>query len=249
MIRNSHVRRTACACAIALAMPLAAQADTITGKTGNQQLAPFDIAKTEIARQGDVVTFSIAVSGKAGTSKPAATGKLAGANVYSYVWPTSLNSSVIGFEKDQGILALAVTSHPDFDDTPAADENGDDDKANDGDLWHSHWVVLGPDDACGKGALKVIDIPEGAKPKLPATWPGLPLLIDSPGFAPELSDTMVTVKVPAASLGDISGLRFDGVTAGLRVNASAHAPLLCVADVFDIASGDLSLPGTVTNGQ
>ena len=36
---------------------------------------------------------------------------------------------------------------------------------------------------------------------------------------------------------------FDGVTAGLQVNANIHAPLLCVTDVFDIASGDLSLPG------
>ena len=33
------------------------------------------------------------------------------------------------------------------------------------------------------------------------------------------------------------------VTAGLRVNASVHAPLLCVVDVFKVASGNLSLPG------
>ncbi len=249
MIRSSHVRRTACACALALFMSIAAQADAITGKAGNQQVAPFDIVKTEVMLKGDVVTFTIAVSDKAGTSKPAATGKLAGADVYSYVWPTSLNSSAVGFEKDQGILALAVTSHPDFDDTPTSDENGDGNKANDGELWHSHWVVLGPDDACGKGALKVIDIPDGAKPKLPATWPGLPLLIDSPNYAPDISAASVTVNVPVSALGNVSAMKFDGVTAGLRVNASAHAPLLCVANVFDIASGDLSLPGTVTNGQ
>lgn len=41
------------------------------------------------------------------------------------------------------------------------------------------------------------------------------------------------------------GIAFDGVTSGLRVNESAHAPLLCVVDVFDVASGDLSLPGKV----
>jgi hypothetical protein len=29
------------------------------------------------------------------------------------------------------------------------------------------------------------------------------------------------------------------------MDASVHAPLLCVADVFDVASGDLSLPGKV----
>lgn len=38
---------------------------------------------------------------------------------------------------------------------------------------------------------------------------------------------------------------FDGVTAGLRVIAGAHAPPLCVVDVFKVASGDLSLPGKV----
>ena len=110
---------------------------------------------------GDELVFRMAVSGEAGKSRPAPSGKLAGATVYSYVWPTSLDSAVIGFAADQGILAFAVTSHPDFDDTPLLDENGDGDKANDGDLWHSHWVVLVPDDACGAGMLKVKDIPEG----------------------------------------------------------------------------------------
>jgi hypothetical protein len=37
----------------------------------------------------------------------------------------------------------------------------------------------------------------------------------------------------------------SGVTAALRVNASVHNPLLCVVDVFKVASGDLSLPGKV----
>jgi hypothetical protein len=37
-----------------------------------------------------------------------------------------------------------------------------------------------------------------------------------------------------------------GVTTGLRVNANVHAPLLCVMDVFNVASGDLSPPGRMT---
>ena len=37
----------------------------------------------------------------------------------------------------------------------------------------------------------------------------------------------------------------DGVTSALRVNEHIHAPLLCVTDIFDIASGDLSLPGVL----
>lgn len=246
MLRSAIRNYTIFAATLMLIAPTTTLADPIDSKSGNINQAEFDIVRTEVLHSGDTVAFRIAVSGKAGDSKPTAIGKLAGSSVYSYVWPTSLNSSAVGFAPDQGILALAVTAHPDFDDTPAADENSDGDKANDGDLWHSHWVVLGPDDACGKGSLKVKDIPDGAQPKLPATWPGLPLLIDSPGFEPDLSDATVTVKIPAATLGDISAMTFDGVTAGLRVNESAHAPLLCVANVFDISSGDLSLPGTPT---
>jgi len=53
------------------------------------------------------------------------------------------------------------------------------------------------------------------------------------------------VRVPFANTSALDAAGFDGVTAGLRVNASAHAPLLCVTDVFDVASGNLSLPGKV----
>ena len=246
MLNTPVLKCAILAAALVTVAPNFTFAEPITAKTGKAANPDFDIVKTEIVLNGTIASFQIAVSGKAGTSKPSVNGKLAGSSVYSYVWPTSLNSSAVGFESDQGILALAVTAHPDFDDTPLADENGDGDKTNDGNLWHSHWVVLGPDDACGKASLKVKDIPEGTKPKLPATWPGLPILIDSPGFEPVVSEKTLTVNIPSAALGDTSKLKFDGVTAGLRVNASTHAPLLCVADVFDIASGDLSLPGTPT---
>ena len=47
----------------------------------------------------------------------------------------------------------------------------------------------------------------------------------------------------ASSSGIVSGAAYDCVTSALRVNANIHPPLLCVTDVFDIASGDLSLPG------
>ncbi|MGL5987880.1 MAG: hypothetical protein ACRCZ5_13580, partial [Burkholderiales bacterium] len=77
--------------------------------------APFDIIHSKVTLEGNVATFHMAVSGKAGKSRPAKTGKLAGSNVFSYVWPTSLDPSEVGFEAKAGILALAVTSHPDFD--------------------------------------------------------------------------------------------------------------------------------------
>ncbi len=206
--------------------------------------ASFDIVRTEVRRENGHVIFRQEVRDAAGAITPAATGALAGSSVYSYVWPTSINSSAVGFEADQGILAFVLTSHPDFDDTPREDENGDGDPNNDGNLWHSHWVVLTQDETCG-GGLKVRDIPEGSTPRVPETWPELPILIDSPGYAPTLSGDVIEVRIPESAITFPESFNYDGVTAALRVNADLHQPLLCVVSVSDVASGDLTLPGIV----
>lgn len=211
------------------------------------KLASFDIVHAKVTTHASIATFHMGVSAEAGANKPSPSGKLAGSNVFSYVWPTSLDSAIVGFEKNAGILALAVTAHADFDDTPLYDENADSDTGNDGDIWHSHWVVLHANEECGEGALGVVDIPEGNKPKLPKTWPGLPILLDSPGWDPVFDGDTVEVKVAFNEIGVVEAARYDGVTAGLRVNQSVHAPLLCVVNVMDVASGDLSLPGTVNH--
>jgi len=217
----------------------------IATKASKAVKAPFDIVHTRISVEGNTVVFHMAVSGKAGAIRPTKSGKLAGSSVFSYVWPTSLDPSVVGFEPKSCVLAFVLPSHPDFDDTPLFDENGDGKLNNDGDVWHSHWVVLQPDDTCGKDALKVVDIPEGTKPHLPKTWPGLPILMDSPGWSPTFKNNTVEVRVPFDDISAVEAGSFDGVTAGLRVNASVHSPLLCVANVFKVASGNLSLPGKV----
>ena len=217
----------------------------IQAKSHRKTMPQFDIVHAKIVTKGNIVTFHMKVSGKAGVSKPTPTGQLAGSKVFSYVWPTTIDSYEVGFEKNTGILALAVTVHPDFDDTPLYDENVDGDTNNDGNVWHSHWVVLSPNDQCGKGALGVVDIVEGTKPRLPKTWPGLPILLDSPGWDPIFNNKIVEVHVPFDDIDIVKIASFDGITAGLRVNQSVHAPLLCVVDVMDIASGDLSLPGKV----
>jgi hypothetical protein len=197
----------------------------------------FDIVKTGISTEGNLAVFSMQVSGKAGKTKPEKSGSTPGARVYSYVWPTSMDTSAVGFESKSGILAFAVTIHPDFNDTPLFE--------NDGAKWHSHWVVLVPDEACGPKALKVKDIAEGTKPKLPKTWPGLPIFIDSPGYVPQFAGATVSVKVPFDDIAAVKSSTFDGVTSGLRVNANLHAPFLCIENVFKVASGNLSLPGKV----
>ena len=81
--------------------------------------------------------------------------------------------------------------------------------------------------------------------KLPATWPGVPLLIDSPEYPTALKGDTVDVTIPLSLIGGIKGASYDGVTAGLKINGNLHSPLLCVDNVFKVASGNLSLPGKV----
>jgi len=204
----------------------------------------FDLLWSQVTAEGKDVIFTSQVVEAAGEAVPNATGDLDGAPVWSYVWPTSLDSSAVGFDAEQGILAMAATVHPDFDDTPLYDEDRDGDNANDGAEWHSHWVVLVEEATCG-GGLTVRDISEGETPLVPATWPDLPILIDSPDLATTFDGASVEVRVPASEIGTPAGFSFDGVTSALRVSTAPENPLLCVETVFDVASGDLSLPGTV----
>ncbi len=221
------------------------QEGAVKSPADTAKVASFDILAAHVHRVGRTATFHMTTNGTAGADRPTAHGQLGGAPVHAYVWPTSLDPATVGFEGKTGILALAATSHPDFDDTPLFDEDGDGDPGNDGTRWHSHWVVLTPTEACGDGALGVRDIPEGETPAMPATWPGLPIFIDSPGYTPLFDGAEVTVNVPFANPEILADASYDGVTSALRVNANIHAPLLCVTDIFDVASGDLSLPGKI----
>lgn len=200
----------------------------------------FDITRAGATTDGRLATFMMEVTGDAGSVVPEATGQLLGARAEAYVWPTRLDPAAVGFGAGTGILALAMTAHPDFDDTPLFDENGDGDPANDGAGWHSHWVVLGQDPGCGAG-LKVLDVSPGVD-ALPPTAPGLPIALDSPGMTPLISGTTVRLTVPVVGAADVA---FDAVTAELQVNTTGAAPLLCVAGVHKIASGDLSFPGRI----
>jgi hypothetical protein len=220
-------------CAGVTASPVLAH--DVTAMPNAKINASFDILSAKAETRENRVTFSMTTRGVAGAEKPKATGKFAGSNVYAYVWPTKVDPEAAGFEKGSGILAAAVTAHPDFDDEPLF--------ANNGAAWHFHWVVLTKDAACGQSGLKVRDIEPGSKPKLPKTWPGAAIFIDSPGYQPRFNSTTVNVTVPFESAEVAQSVAFDGVTTALKVNGNLHAPLLCVSDVFKIGSGDLSLPG------
>ena len=99
----------------------------IAGSLGLQANSNLEIqtAKVEYLKELDLLVFSQKVKGQAGETTAELNGALNGANVLGYVFPTSLKSDDVGFNKTEGIVALALTSHPDFDDTPLWDENND----------------------------------------------------------------------------------------------------------------------------
>lgn len=195
----------------------------------------------------DLLVFDVAVAGEAGATTPDPHGELNGAPVLGYVVPTSLAPPAVGFGDADGIVALAVTSHPDFDDTPLWDENGDGDYTNDGLVWHSHWVIVVPDERVG-GGLAVLEVADTAV--LPMTNPGLPIALDSPGFPVLLDGGTLRVTVPAPRVGGETDFSFDAATVYLEVHPDNPAdPFLGVYDVYGVLSGDLSLPYTVSTSE
>ncbi|TVQ47588.1 MAG: hypothetical protein EA362_06235 [Saprospirales bacterium] len=199
--------------------------------------------------------WEVEVEGLAGNTKPVPAGQLNGAPVLGYVFPTNLSPEVVGFGKAEGILALALTSHPDFDDTPLWDESGDGNYHNDGAIWHPHWVVLNQDDRVEGGfSVKEFD-PQDESVVMPPTNPGMPMYMDSPGFQIITDGNKIRVVVPDYRIRFNTDLKFDVVTCFMMVNTgdgegdSSHGngdmPMLGVYKVYGVASGDLSLPYSV----
>jgi hypothetical protein len=190
--------------------------------------------------------FTIETKGMAGNSVPKAIGKMDGAPVLGYVFPTTLKSTDVGFGEAEGIVALALTSHPDFDDTPLWDENADQNYVNDGVIWHPHWVVLTKDSRVAGGlAVKQFD-PKNENVTLPPTNPGMPMYMDSPGFSVITKGNSIKVIVPAYLIKHKTQFNFDAVTAYMEVNATnSKYPMLGVYSVYSVASGNLSSPYTV----
>jgi len=194
----------------------------------------------------DQIIMTMTVKGTAGNTRPIPVGSEDGAPVMGYVFPTSLSSSDVGFGTTSGIVAMALTSHPDFDDTPLWDENNDENYLNDGLVWHAHWVLL-TEDLRVDGKLSVKEFNDGDQTVvLPKTNPGMPMYMDSPGFQVVTSNKTIKVIFPITAVKNKTNFSFDGVTAFMKVNTSNSAlPLLGVYKVYNVASGNLSLPYTV----
>lgn len=205
----------------------------------------FKITETTVAHDTDLhlLVFTISVQGEAGKSVPNKAGQMDGAPVLGYVFPTNLSSEDVGFSKTKGIVALALTSHPDFDDTPLWDENNNTIMDDDGIVWHPHWVVLNEDKRVG-GRLAVKQFDKADKTvKLPPTNPGMPMYMDSPGFPVITKGSTIKVVVPLYRMNNRTDFNFDGVAAYMQVNTSKEdLPMLGVYNVYSVASGDLSLP-------
>ncbi len=98
-------------CALALAAlisttPIAVHAHDVTAKSDPKVPSAFDITRATATTDGRLATFTMEVTGTAGSQKPKKVGKLAGSKVDAYVWPTKLDPAVVGFAKASGIPLL-----------------------------------------------------------------------------------------------------------------------------------------------
>lgn len=236
--------------AAAAAAPAAAETDRASYKGPD-----FDLTAAIVTYlpELDLLVFEQRVAGVAGRTTAKPRGQLDGAPVLGYVFPTTLKPQQVGFSATEGTLALAVASHPDFDDTPLWDENNDGNYGNDGVRWHTHWVVLVKDDRV-PGGLSVKEFRKADAVVLPPTNPGMEMYMDSPGFSVLTRGDTLKVLVPAQRVSGAKDFRFDAVTAHMEVSAPAGGhtdgskkPMLGVYAVFEVLSGDLSLPYAVTS--
>lgn len=220
-------------------------------KCGNYNNDDFQIKSVSVKHSADIAAtiWEITVKGTAGKTTPIPAGQLNGAPVLGYVFPTTLKPTDVGFGDTKGIVALALTSHPDFDDTPLWDENTDRNFANDGIIWHPHWVILTEDKRVEGGlAVKQFD-PKDTSVILPPTNPGMPMYMDSPGFQVITKGNTIKVVVPDYRMNNKTDFSYDGVAAYMQVNTGGEGghgggdkPMLGVYKVYSVASGDLSLP-------
>jgi len=219
-----------------------------TAQKGPYDNDDFQITGVEVSGKKDlgITLWEINVKGMAGRTVPRPAGQMDGAPVLGYVFPTSLKTTDVGFGATGGIVALALTSHPDFDDTPLWDENNDARYDNDGVIWHPHWVVL-VEDSRVEGGLSVKEFKKADQTVvLPPTNPGMPMYMDSPGFPVTAREQTIRVVVPNYRINNQSGFKYDGVAVFMKVNRSnGDLPMLGVYQVYSVASGDLSLPYTV----
>ncbi|WP_461099149.1 hypothetical protein [Spirosoma luteolum] len=218
--------------------------------------ADFTIRAASITHNSalDMLIFEMQVDGMAGRTVPKGVGRMDGAPVLAYVFPTTLKPDDVGFSSTEGIVAMGLTSHPDMDDTPLWDENNDGIFDNDGVVWHPHWVVLTKDSRVPGGLSVKAFKPEDKAVRLPKTAPGVPMYFDSPGYNVVTRGKTIRMGVPLYRVNNRTDFNYDAVSCYMEMSmgtdhtsheASAGKPMLGVYAVYTVLSGTLSLPYTV----
>lgn len=204
-----------------------AASDTSGGSVADPALSlqSFDVRYDAAV---DALIFELEVDGDAGAFAPEPAGSVDGAPVTGYVFPTTLAPATVGFTDVEGTLVLAVTSHPDFDDTPLWDEDGNRAYDDDGVVYHAHWAVLVEDDRAPAG-LAVAQAPDPAV--LPPSAP-MPMYLDSPGFTIVEDGHHLRVVVPFDRVRRTEAFDVGALTAQMRVNVIDGAPLLSVESIL-----------------
>lgn len=242
-------------CSILLPLLLAlTHSDSIAQKPGEKyNNADFKLKAAGVAYESriDALVFEVTVEGQAGKTTPAPVGSMSGAPVLGYVFPTTLKSQDVGFSPTEGIVAMALTAHPDMDDTPLWDEDADGKYDNDGVIWHAHWVVLTKDERV-PGGLSVKEFKSGDKTvALPKTAPGMPMYFDSPGFNVIREGQSMRVLIPSFRVRHQKDFKFDAVACYMQMShgeghhGGKSEPVLGVYNVYGVLSGNLSLPYSV----
>ena len=66
--------------------------------------------------------------------------------------------------------------------------------------------------------------------------------MDSPGFSIVFKGNTLKVLVPSQRMNHKRDFNYDGVTAYMEVDPAEDTPMLGVYKVYEVLSGDLSLP-------
>ncbi len=161
-----------------------------------------------------------------------------------YLFPTTLSPTDIGFGNVSGTVALAIMSHPDYDDTPLWDENRDSDYHNDGAEYHTHWVILRNDQLTVRRSFRGKNIVPLTAPRRGNNLGSAPIMyLDSPGFPVTITDDTIQVLVPAQRVSHNITFGYNGVTVEHKRSLSDGRPILRKTTIFDIRSrGETSSP-------
>lgn len=197
---------------------------TLPGDAYDSAALEISDARVKYEEVIDAYIFTIEVSNDAGSVAPMPAGQVDGAPVLGYVFVTDLSLEDVGYVGVEGAVALGITSHPDFDDTPLWDEDNNDAYDDDDIVYHSHWVVLEENDLAGEGLAVVQAGPDDI---LTPTSP-MPMYLDSTGFTILEKGREISVIVPVNAVKRNTTFTSNALTAYLEVGIVDNAPLLKV---------------------